>query len=221
MNYKDIVKRLKGFDFSKKQKENLADIIDNNSPIYIEINKKEKTTTIFGKAYPLDISNSSWFATIIKDNDLFYYFKNNIGKPIKFILKEIEPGGIFVEDAEGNWVDAESGEYAAEDGKIIVVENGKVAEIREPEPEEQPVEEAPEEVEQEEEAPANEAEDADKDAYIAELEARVAELEAENAELKAKLDEADVALKASAAQPAKEEFKNEKKEPLITRRKFY
>ena len=99
MNYKDIVKRLKGFDFSKKQKENLADIIDNNSPIYIEINKKEKTTTIFGKAYPLDISNSSWFATIIKDNDLFYYFKNNIGKPIKFILKEIEPGGIFVEDA--------------------------------------------------------------------------------------------------------------------------
>ena len=90
---------------------------------------------------------------------------------------------VFVEDAEGNWVDAESGEYAAEDGKIIVVENGKVAEIREPEPEEQPVEEMPEEVEQEEETPANEAEDADKDAYIAELEARVAELEAENAEL--------------------------------------
>lgn len=128
---------------------------------------------------------------------------------------------VFVEDAEGNWVDAESGEYAAEDGRIIVVENGKVAEIREPEPEEQPVEEMPEEVEQEEEAPAEEAQDADKDAYIAELEARVAELEAENAELKAKLDEADVALKASAAQPAKEEFKNEKKEPLIVRRKFY
>lgn len=29
MNYKDIVKRLKGFDFSKKQKENLANIVSN------------------------------------------------------------------------------------------------------------------------------------------------------------------------------------------------
>lgn len=99
MNYKDIVKRLKGFDFSKKQKENLANIIDNNSTIYIEINKKNKTTTIFGKSYPLDTSNSSAFMTTINDNDLFYYFKNNIDKPIKFILKEIEPGGIFIENA--------------------------------------------------------------------------------------------------------------------------
>lgn len=31
MNYKDIVKRLKGFDFSKKQKETLANIVSNAS----------------------------------------------------------------------------------------------------------------------------------------------------------------------------------------------
>ena len=98
MNYKDIVKRLKGFNFSKKQKENLADIIDNNSPIYIEINKKNKTITILDRVYTIDMSKTPYTITI-NDNDLFRYFKNNIDKPIKFILKEFEPGGIFVEDA--------------------------------------------------------------------------------------------------------------------------
>lgn len=98
MNYKDIVKRLKGFDFSKKQKENLANIIDNNSPIYIEVHKKNKTITILDRVYTIDMSKTPYSITI-HDNDLFYYFKNNINKPIKFILKEFEPGGIFVEDA--------------------------------------------------------------------------------------------------------------------------
>lgn len=98
MNYKDIVKRLKGFNFSKKQKENLANIIDNNSPIYIEINKKNKTITILDRVYTIDTSKTPYSITI-NDNDLFYYFKNNIDKPIKFILKEFEPSGIFVEDA--------------------------------------------------------------------------------------------------------------------------
>lgn len=98
MNYKDIVKRLKGFDFSKKQKENLANIIDNNSPIYIEVHKKNKTITILDRVYTIDMSKTPYSITI-HDNDLFYYFKNNIDKPIKFILKEFEPSGIFVEDA--------------------------------------------------------------------------------------------------------------------------
>lgn len=98
MNYKDIVKRLKGFDFSKKQKENLANIIDNNSPIYIEVHKKNKTITILDRVYSIDMSKTPYSITI-HDNDLFYYFKNNIDKSIKFILKEFEPGGIFVEDA--------------------------------------------------------------------------------------------------------------------------
>lgn len=98
MKYKDIVKRFKGFDFSKKQKENLANIIDNNSPIYIEINKKNKTITILDRVYTIDMSKTPYSITI-NDNDLFYYFKNNIDKPIKFILKEFEPSGIFVEDA--------------------------------------------------------------------------------------------------------------------------
>ena len=98
MNYKDIVKRLKSFDFSKKQKENLANIINSNSPIHIEINKKNKTITILDRVYTIDTSKTPYTITI-NDNDLFYYFKNNIDKPIKFILKEFEPGGIFVEDA--------------------------------------------------------------------------------------------------------------------------
>ena len=98
MNYKDIVKRLKGFDFSKKQKENLANIIDSDSSICIELNKKNKTITILDRIYTIDMSKDPYTITI-KDNDLFYYFKNNIDKHIKFILKEFEPNGIFVEDA--------------------------------------------------------------------------------------------------------------------------
>ena len=42
---------------------------------------------------------------------------------------------VYVEDADGNRIPAEDGEYRTEDGKVIVVVSGKVAEIRDAEAE--------------------------------------------------------------------------------------
>lgn len=66
---------------------------------------------------------------------------------------------VFVEDSEGNRTPAEDGEYALEDGTVLVVADGKISEIREAEEEsaEEPNVEAAEEPapEQEPEAPAD------------------------------------------------------------------
>lgn len=128
---------------------------------------------------------------------------------------------VFVEDEAGELVAAADGDYVAEDGKVIVVAEGKVAEIREAEAEKnEPESEEPAAEEALDEEPAEEpAEEADeKDAKIAELEARIAELEAENAELKAELDEKKAEseemkaqLNMSAEKPAEEALKKENK----------
>ena len=121
----------------------------------------------------------------------------------------------FAYDENGDVIPAADGDYTYEN-KIITVKEGVISEIKDKEvapetpAEETPAEETPAEEEaSEEEAPAEETpaepEADEKDAKIAELEARVAELEAENAELKAKLNE-------PAAEPAEEEFKNQKPE---------
>lgn len=48
--------------------------------------------------------------------------------------------GVFIEDQDGNRTEAADGDYRTEDGKTIVVENGQVAEIRDPEAEVAPEE---------------------------------------------------------------------------------
>lgn len=134
-------------------------------------------------------------------------------------------------DEQGNEVQLEDGEYRTEDKKIIVVESGKVVEIRddeaevatdEPAAEEEPqenAEETPAEEAAEEETPAED----EKDARIAELEARVAELEAENEELKARIAE----LEGEPAAPNAEEAfaaledKEDKSEAGIMKKKGY
>lgn len=137
---------------------------------------------------------------------------------------------IVVIDEEGNEVKAESGEYRADNGKVIIIEDGNVTEIREeekpveepqeePKPEEEPAEEPSEEPQEEpvaepepenepepQEEPAEEPSEPEvdeKDARISELEARVAELEAENDELRARIKELE---EKPAAGPASEEF---------------
>lgn len=113
---------------------------------------------------------------------------------------------IMIVDEEGNENKPEDGEYTTEAGVVIVIKDGKVEEIREPEAE--PVAEPAAEPEAEpeaepvvaEEEPVAEPEPDEKDAKIAELEAKIAELEAENEELKKKLEE-------PASEPATEEFK--------------
>lgn len=138
--------------------------------------------------------------------------------------KDLEQGDrVFIIDADGNTAQAEDGDYKTEDGKTIVVVNGEVAEIRDPEAEvapepeaeaeavEQPAGEATEAAEAEE-APAAEPE-AEPD-YKALYEAALAEIEDLQRQL-ADAVAANTALEAEAeqlravptAQPAHEEVR--------------
>ena len=112
---------------------------------------------------------------------------------------------IVIIDEEGNEVKAESGEYRADNGNIIVIEDGVVTEVREEEkPVEEPVEEPMAEPEPKpQEEPIEEPEVDEKDAKIAELEAKVKELETENEQLRAKIKELE---EKPAVEPASEEF---------------
>ena len=60
-----------------------------------------------------------------------------------------EGDAVFIEDQEGNRTDAPDGDYVTSDAKTIVVADGKVAEIRDPEAEVAPEEPAQEEAEKE------------------------------------------------------------------------
>lgn len=102
---------------------------------------------------------------------------------------------VFVEGEDGELSPAEDGEYVTED-KIIVVADGKVAELKEKEPEE---------LEGEDPARIEELE-----AKVAELEAQLEAKDAEIAELKAQLDEKDTQLKESEEMSAKDRLKMNK-----------
>lgn len=135
---------------------------------------------------------------------------------IEFDGDELEVGmAVHGVDEEGNPFNLEDGEYKTEDGTIYVVADGKVAEIREPEPEaeapaEEPAAEEPQETEeaaeeepQNEEEPEAEPEADPRDQRIADLEQEVARLEEENGALKERIAELEG---KSAAEPATEEF---------------
>jgi hypothetical protein len=129
---------------------------------------------------------------------------------------------VFVEDAEGNKIPAEDGEYVS-DENIIEVEGGVVTEIKSKEAEETPAEEKKEEVEtpaeekkeEEMETPAEEEVKVEEEVETpaeetpaeedktAELEKRVADLEVKIAELESKLVEIAT---APAAEPVVDEF---------------
>ena len=110
-------------------------------------------------------------------------------------------------DEQGNEIQLEDGEYRTEDKKVIVVESGKVAEIRDDEAEvanDEPAEEPQENASEEEpaEEPANDEPATDeKDALIEQLKEQIAALEQENAELKEKVAE----LEKEPASPSAEE----------------
>lgn len=147
---------------------------------------------------------------------------------------------VWIEDEDGNRTEVENGEYLTEDGKTLVVEGGKVADILEPKEEEvteepaeevQPEEEVaaeeeqPEEEQPKEEEPAATEEEtaepeAEEDTKVAELEAKIAELEAQLADALAKIAELTDTTEAmfsniqkmSMAKPAAQEFENIKKQ---------
>lgn len=144
-------------------------------------------------------------------------------------------------DEEGNEVALENGEYTLEDGTIIVVEDGKVTEIRTAsgdETAEETPEETPEDTPEDsgnsgnsEPAPNNggandggddlgdlSADEPESDEErIANLEAEIARLERENGELRERIKELEA---KPAAEPAEEEFKRVNKVEKTGNRKL-
>ena len=127
---------------------------------------------------------------------------------------------VFVEDENGENVPAADGEYMLEDGRTVVVVEGKVTEIKEKEEapaepemkpaEEQMVDETPAETPAEPAAPAE-------NEKVTALEERVATLESQLADVIAKLAEIQT---TPAAAPAEEEFDNIKKPKVDPKNKM-
>lgn len=120
---------------------------------------------------------------------------------------------VFLEDENGELKPADDGEYAT-DENILVVEGGKVAEIRDREeindnpeqPEEEPAEEPAEEEQSEEE----QARIAELEAAVAVRDAKIAELEAELEALRTELETKEEMLKQSEEMSAKKRLKMNK-----------
>ena len=126
---------------------------------------------------------------------------------------------VFVEDENGENVPAADGEYVLEDGRAVVVAEGKVTEIKEKEeapaePEAKPEEEQM--VDETTETPA-EPEMPAEDEKVTALEERVATLEAQLADVITKLAEIQT---TPAASPAEEEFDNIKKPKVDPKNKM-
>lgn len=126
---------------------------------------------------------------------------------------------VFIEDENGELVAPEDGEYVAEK-QILVIADGKIAEINEKEevddnqPAPEAKEEAPAEVAQaEEEQPEEEAQPEDeKDAEIAKLQAQIEELNNIIAEKDEEIGKLKAELEKSDAEPAEEQLKSQKTE---------
>ena len=134
---------------------------------------------------------------------------------------DIEVGmEVFVESEEG-LIPATDGEYTVDDS-IVVVEGGKIVEIKE-KPLEQPVE-TPETIEtpmQEEEKPEEKPEEPidtpidnptieELKNLIEEQKSMIENLKSENETLKAEIEDLKKKLEAPLAEPAEEQFKNDK-----------
>lgn len=125
-------------------------------------------------------------------------------KETLIIEGELEVGKPVFVEVEGEPAPAADGEYTTEDGTVIVVAEGVIAEIK-------PVEETPAEeekpVEMEEETPAEEetpnAEVEELKKKIEELEAVIAEKDAKIAELEAQVTAQEEKLKMSVETPLK------------------
>lgn len=131
---------------------------------------------------------------------------------------------VFVDGEEG-LTPAPSGEYTVDDN-IILVEGGKIVEIKEKpieQPMEEPVEtpmqeeEKPEEkpmenpIDNPEEEPSEESSTIDDlNSIIEEQKAMIENLKSENETLKAEIEDLKKKLEAPLAEPAEEQFKNEK-----------
>lgn len=130
------------------------------------------------------------FGSVATDKGELYY-EGEVGKDLE----------VFVEGEDGEMVPAEDGEYVV-DKQVWVIVEGKISEIKEVEPEEEP---KPEVVEQEDK-PVEEAKPTEE---VKALEAKVKELEELVAAKDEEINQLKEQLKEPAAMSAKQQFKND------------
>ena len=161
--------------------------------------------------------------------------KTNKGELISETVIEVG-SEVFIEDANDMLVAAPDGEYVTQDEVTIVVVDGRIAEIREKEQEEQPTEEQEpeqqtEQVEQAEEQPTEEQEpeqepenqepvEDEKDKRIKELEAQIAELNNIIVQKDELIGELRKQLEETDAKPAEEQLKSQKPVKSIWKPRF-
>lgn len=177
-----------------------------------EINKNEDMKTKLQKIKNLISEMLFDFASVTTDKGVIYWDEGEIAVDMD----------VYVEDETGEKIAAADGDYVLEDGTVVKVAEGKVAEIVEPaeetvedvvEPEvEENVEAEAENVEENVEPETEEiVENKELDEAKAEIERLKAELETANAKI-AELEEEIKALKEEdAADTAEEQFKKQVK----------
>ena len=139
------------------------------------------------------------FASITTDKGILVFDEDELAVDV----------AVFIENEDGERLAAEDGEYKLEDGRTIIVADGKVAEIREAE--EAPAEaDAPAEeeiaAEEEVENPTNEGEETDNEAIV-KLRKEVNDLYAIVDTLVKRIEALE---KEPAREPAEEEFSKTK-----------
>ena len=160
-----------------------------------------------------------------KNNTVMNIIEKLMKKLVKFSEISTDKGILLIQDGEefavgtevyieveGEWVSAEDGEYKLEDGKVVSILEGKIAEIKDPEEIEEPAEEKPAEeveaaeeeivVEEEPVEPTPEERD-DKQEQIDALKAEIAGLREEIEGLKNSLAEI---VQQPVVEPIVEEF---------------
>lgn len=128
-----------------------------------------------------DMANTKDKAGVLSALANFLGIKVNIEEnvePVNYVLMTADGKELTINKPEGEDVAvgdeaSPDGEFVLEDGRTVVVADGKVTEIREPEPEEKPEEEPMEESEEEKEIDKCKKENEELKARIAELEAQV------------------------------------------------
>lgn len=174
-------------------REVLSALMDNDAPMGID--KAIELGFINNKSLP--ISAKSKMSNKIKD--AFVALGKALGVTMVGMEVELADGSILTlkkdngEPTVGDEVENADGEYLLPTGETIVVADGKIAEIKPAENEDEQTPETTEEVaeETETEVTTEEVVTDDKDAKIAELEAALAERDAKIAELEQKLAEAE------------------------------
>lgn len=122
------------FDLAPEQdKDEIQEIVDSLDGKFKRIFKHTKNSKTMSKLSRLKAALAKAFAefgNITTDKGILAWDGD----------EDLKAGdAVFIEDAEGNRTPAEDGEYKTEDNKTIVVVDGKVAEITDPEAEVAPV----------------------------------------------------------------------------------